>query len=205
MRRKEESQREPAETEECQSEEEEDTIADEVPAEIETPVAFTPRTLPTIDADIPPSILQGIEPPLFSHDVGSSSEPFVNIPTTAVSSPTLSISTVSDWTPTELGDGTEYSEEQTTTRHDTFYFKDGNMEIACGDTVFRVHSTVVSFSSPKLRDILSSPTLLNSPTPEGCPRIVLTDSPEDFSVLLKMVYTPGYVPSLRCGFRELPS
>jgi len=169
-------------------------IADEAPAGIETPVAFVPQTLPTIDTDIPPSLLQDIGPPPTSHDVDSPSESFANIPTAAISSPTLSISTISDWAPTELGDGTECSEEQTTTRHDTFYFEDGNVEIACGDTVFRVHSTVVSFSSPKLRDILSPSSLLNSSMPEGCPRIVLRDSPEDLSVLLKMVYTPGYVP-----------
>ena len=182
-------------------------MADEVPAEIETPTALVPQTLPTIliDTDAPPSILQGGEPPPAAHGVDSSSVSFVNIPTTAVSSPTLSISTESDWTPTELSDGTERSEEQTTTRHDIFYFEDGNMEIACGGTLFRVHSTVVSFSSPKLRDMLSPSTLLNAPMPEGCPRIVFADSPEDFAVLLKMVYTPGYAPFRRCGFRELHS
>jgi hypothetical protein len=30
--------------------------------------------------------------------------------------------------------------------------------------------------------------------PEGCPRVVFKDSAEDFAVLLKMIYTPGYVP-----------
>ena len=195
MKRKEEGQIEATRIEERQSEAEEDTITDEVPTEIETPVAFVPQTLPTlaIDTNAPPSILQSIDTPLISHGVDSSSGTFINIPATAVLSPTLSISTISDWTPTELGYGTECSEEQATTRHDTFYFEDGNMEIACGDTMFRVHSTVVSFSSPKLRDILSPSTLLNAPIPEGCPRIVFTDNPEDFAVLLKMIYTPGYV------------
>ena len=195
MKRREEEQREATETEE-QKGEEGDAAPGEVSAEIETPVVFVPQDLPetTIEIDIPPSISRGIDPLSVLRDVESSSETFVNIPATILSSPTLSISTVSDLTPTELGEEIEHSEDRRTTHHDTFYFKDGNIEIACGDTVFRVHSTVVSFSSPKLRDIFSPPTLLDAPVPEGCPRIVLTDSPGDFSVLLKTIYTPGYVP-----------
>ena len=175
--------------------EEEDTLAAEPPTEVETPVAFVPRDLPLtavgIDAPSSSSIL---------HDVESSPEIFFNIPSTAISSPTLSISTVSDLTPTELGEEVEHSEERTTARHDTLYFEDGNVEIACGDIVFRVHSTIVSLSSSKLRDILSPSALLNAPTPEGCPRIASTDSAEDFAVLLKTIYTPGYVlPPLDVG------
>ena len=109
-----------------------------------------------------------------------------HFPAGTVSSPTLSISTVSDLTPTELGEI-----EQTTARHDTFYFEDGNVEIMCGDTVFRIHSTVIGFSSPKLRDILSPSELLHAPIPEGRPRITISESAEDFEILLKMIYTPG--------------
>jgi hypothetical protein len=101
----------------------------------------------------------------------------------------FSFGVVSDLTPTELGD-IENGQEETTSQ-DTFYFEDGNMEIACGDTIFRVHSTIVSFSSSKLREILSRPALLKAPTPEGCPRITVLDSAEDFTMLLKMIYTPG--------------
>ena len=173
-------------------EEEEDAVA-EVPAEIETPVAFALKGLPTttIDIDTPSSILQGIPPPCMLHDTGFSSETFVSIPATALSSPTLSISTVSDLTSTEFG---EEIEGRTAARHDTLYFEDGNVEIVCGGTVFRVHSSILSFSSSKLRDMLSPSTLLNAPKPEGCPRVVFTDSADDFSVLLRMIYTPGCVP-----------
>ena len=156
----------------------------EVPAEVETPVAFVPQDLPTTGIDTP-------------------FEPFFDIPTTAGSSPTLTISTVSDLTPTELGEDIEHSEEQTTTRHDTLYFEDGNVEIVCGDTVFRVHSTIISLSSSELRDILSPSALLNASRPEGCPRIVFKDSAEDFGVLLRMIYIPGYALPLR-GLCELP-
>ena len=154
-------------------------LATEVPKEIEIPrpVTFAPQDLPTtvVNARIP------------------SAEHFVNIPATALSSPTLSISTVSDLTPTELDEEIEHIEAQTTTRHGTFYFEDGNAEIVCGDTVFRVHFTVISFASSKLRDVLSPSTLLNAPMPEGCPRIVFDDCAEDFAILLKMIYTPAYV------------
>ena len=162
-------------------------LATEAPAEIKTPVAFVPRDLPTaaVDTDISLSI---------PHDVEPSSDTFLNISSTALSSPTLSISTISDLTPTELGEEIEHCGEQMAARHETLYFEDGNVEIVCGDTVFRVHSTIISFSSSKLRDILSPSTLLNAPTPGGCPRVVFKDSAEDFAVLLKMIYIPGYVP-----------
>jgi hypothetical protein len=137
-----------------------------------------------------------IKPPSILHDVVSSPEPFpetfVEVPTGTPSSPTFSISTVSDLVPTELdGDIVNSGGERMATRHDIFYFEDGNVEVACGDTPFRVHSTVVSFSSPKLRDVLSPSTPLNAPTPEGRHRIIAKDNSEDFAILLKMIYTPG--------------
>jgi hypothetical protein len=94
----------------------------------------------------------------------------------------------------ELGDGIGGGSDQPIpVRHGTFYLEDGNVEIVCGHTVFRVYSPVVSFSSSKLRDMLSPATLLNAPMPEGCPRIAFADSAEDFEVLLKMIHTPGYL------------
>ena len=171
----------------------------EVPAEIETPVGFIPRELPQTTAhnDTPRSTL---------HCEELSSEAFVNISSTAPSSPTMSISTVSDLTPTEFGEDIEHGDGDPATtprRHDAFYLEDGNMEIVCEGTLFRVHSTIVSFSSPKLRDILSPSILLSAPMPEGCPRISFTDSAEDFAVLLQMIYTPGYDPSLSNAVYEL--
>ena len=191
MKRKEEEQRDGARDQEPKEGERRTTA--EIPVEAGTSVTFVSQTLPApmIDINVPSSILQ---------DAGSPSETCVNILATAVSSPTLSFSTVSDLTPTEFGE-IEHSEEQTITPHDTFYFEDGNVEIVCGDTVFRVHSTVISFSSSKLRDILSPPILLNAPMPEGCPRVTVSDNAEDFAVLLEMIYTPGWVPpSLEVDF-----
>jgi len=171
-------------------------VAVEIPAGVGTPVAFSPQDLPaTLNITIPSPILQGAERSSVSHDMEPSPDAFIDDRTATVSSPTLSISTISDLTPTEFDEDIgEDSGERILTRHQTFYLEDGNVEIACGQTIFRVHSTVVSFSSPNLRDMLSSSTLLNAQMPEGCPRVVFKDSAEDFAVLLKMIYTPGYVP-----------
>ena len=169
------------------------------PAEVGTPVAFIPRDLQTaaINIDIPSSILQGIMPPPIVHDVEPPSDTSANTRVGSVSSPTLSISTVSDLTPTELGEDIgEGSDEQTITRHETFYFEDGNVEIVCEGTVYRVHSTIISFSSPKLGEIISQSALLHAQTLAGPPRISFTDSAADFSVLLKMIYTPGWVSNI---------
>ena len=178
----------------CKKEEErENATAAEMPMGVKIPTALA--GLPTaIDIDTL-SIL---------HSVKSLTDPFTN-DCTATTSPTLSISTVSDLTPTELSEEIgEGGDERTFTRHETFYLEDGNVEIVCGDTIFRVHSPIVSFSSHNLRAILSPLTLLNAPMPEGCPRRFFKDSAGDFAVLLKMIYTPGYVlPPHRCGYCEL--
>jgi hypothetical protein len=196
QRREEEERRDVAETgqEDGATTEVEDGTAADVFVEVETPVAFVPQDLPiaVIDVEIPSPASQGVALPSTLDDVESSSETFVEVPTHSISSPTLSISTISDLTPTELDEDIgESNGERTLTRHDTFYFEDGNVEIVSGDTIFRVHSTVVSFSSQKLRDVLSRSALLHAPTPEGSPRITVMDSAVDFVVLLKMIYTPG--------------
>lgn len=152
---------------------EEGTVAAEVSTAAKTPVAFAPQDLPVA--------MIGVG----------------NIPYGAFS-PTLSISTVSDLPPTELGEETEYDEKQTGTCRGTIYFEDGNVEIACGDTIFRVHSSVISISSSEFREILSHRALLDAPTPEGRPRIIISDTAEDFATLLKMIYTPGSVSPFPC-------
>ena len=190
MQRKEE-QSDRTETEGNKGGGKEDTMETDASPEVRTPVAFIPQDLPTaaIGIEIPSSILQDIGSAFALHHTESSSEAIVDIPANSISSPTFSISTMSDLTPTELGE-IENDQEQAP-GHDTFYFEDGNVEIVCGDTTFRVHSTIVSFSSSELRKILSRPALLEAPTPEGCPRITISDSAEDFAMLLKMIYTPG--------------
>ena len=176
--------------EEREGEEDGPDPAAEIPAGIETPVAFTPTT---INIAIPPPILQAIEIPPVFHDAETSPDAFTEDQITAASSPVSSISTVSDLTPTDFDEDIgEDSGERIPTHRDTFYLEDGNVEIVCGQTVFRVHSSIVSFSSPILQDMLSSSTF-SAPMSKGCPRVVFKDSAEDFAVLLKMIYTPGYI------------
>ena len=204
LKREEEEQRGIAVVQEPRGEGEKDAVA---VAEVETPVAkFALRDLHiTIDIGIPPPGLHGIDPRSMLQDVvGAPSDAFTDDRVVMVPSPTLSISTVSDWTSTGLGEDIgECSVEQKLTRHKTFYFDDGNVEIVCGNTVFRVHSTTISFSSSKLRDMLSPSALLNAPMQEGYPRIVFTDSAQDFGVLMKMIHDPGWVaPSLGGGLGD---
>jgi len=186
LRQRERNQSEAKGTGTCGGEVAGDAVVAEVAAEVDTRITFVPQDLPPLETDhsIPSSIFQG--------DLWPSSACFVNIEATAISSPTFSVSTVSDLTPTELGEETEHSVKRVTNRHDTFYFDDGNVEIVCEDTVFRVHSTIISFSSPKLRDVLSPTTLRSAPMPEGCPRIVLADTADDFAAMLRVICTPGY-------------
>ena len=165
-------------------------MAADASVEVKTPVAFVPQELPTATVAIEiPSILREIGSASTLHGEDPSPETVADIPASSVSSPALSISTMSDLTPTELGE-IENGQGQAA-GHDTFYFEDGNVEIVCGDTTFRVHSTIISFSSPKLREIVSRPALPDAPTPEGRPRITTSDSAGDFAILLKMIYTPG--------------
>jgi hypothetical protein len=187
-----------------EEEEERNATATSVSAGVETTVFFVPRDLyaapsPTLQAAESVSASTGVAPP---------PETPVDVNVSAGSSPTLSISTVSDMIPTELGDDVgEGSGERMNTRHDTFYFEDGNVEIVCGDTVFRVHSTIISFASTKLRDIFSQLLRIHPQIPEGCPRIIiiLDDDAEDFATLLKMIYSPGWVSlSLRVGSMDCP-
>ena len=177
----------------------------EVPVEeVETPVAPPAQDLPPtyIGVDSPSFALQELESLSLFQGVGFHPDTVTDIRTSTVSSPTLSISTVSDLTPTELGEIEEDDDKRIPTRHEMFYLEDGNVEIVCGHTIFRVHSPIISFSSLNLRDMLSS-SILNAPMPEGCPRVVFKDSAQDFAVLLKMIYTPGWGFPVQSRFCEL--
>ena len=118
-------------------------------------------------------------------------------------SPSTSITALSDFTiadslddePTfEPGTTTPHEpilEPETITPHDTFYVDDGSVEVLCGKTLFRVHAGALSFHSPVLRQIYSPANLTAVESPNGCPRVVSSDTPTDFSTLLKTIYLPG--------------
>ena len=81
-------------------------------------------------------------------------------------------------------------EPETITPHDTFYLDDGSVEVLCGKTLFRVHTSTLSFHSPVLRQMLSPANLTAAESPNGCPRIVSSSTPTDFVTFLKVVYLP---------------
>ena len=88
-------------------------------------------------------------------------------------------------------DGEPAVEPETITPHDTFYLEDGSVEVTCGMTLFRVHSSILSFHSPVLRQMFSSANLATAESPNGCPRISSSDGPTEFAALLKAIYLPG--------------
>jgi hypothetical protein len=107
-------------------------------------------------------------------------------------SPSISIATLSDFTIADTFDDEPPIDDHTATaQHETFYLQDGNVEVLCGNTLFRVHTSILSFHSPVLRQIFAQTSLDTAESPNSCPRIVSSDTAADFATLLKMIYLPG--------------
>ena len=134
-------------------------------------------------------------------------------PTTSTThSPSTSIATLSDFTTADVYDDEShidpaiadvFDDEPPTdpgavTPHQSFYLEDGNVEVLCGNTLFRVHTTILSFHSPALRQMFAQTNLATAESPNGCPRILSSDPPKDFTTLLKMIYLPGSVAPPAC-------
>ena len=111
-------------------------------------------------------------------------------------SPSISVSSLSDFTIADTSDDESPIDPTTITHHDTFYLEDGNVEVLCGNVLFRVHTSILSFHSPALRRMFAQASLASAESPKGCPRILSSDPPRDFATLLKMIYLPGYVTLL---------
>ena len=122
-------------------------------------------------------------------------------------SPSISIATLSDFaiadasdeesridsTISDSSDDELPSDPTTVPQHKTFYLEDGNVEVLCGNTLFRVHTSVLSFHSPALRRMFTQASLATAESPNGCPRISSSHTATDFTTLLKMIYLPGFV------------
>ena len=113
-------------------------------------------------------------------------------------SPSISVSTLSDFTIADISDDESPIDPTTITPHSTFYLEDGNVEVLCGNTLFRVHTSILSFHSPALRRMFDQTSLSSAESPGGCPRISSSDTVADFATLLKMIYLPGYVTLPPC-------
>ena len=130
-----------------------------------------------------------------------------SLATPVTQSPSISIATLSDFTIADTSDDESHidpaiadtSDDEppidptAITPHETFYFEDRNVEVLCGNTLFRVHPSILSFHSPALRRMFARTDLIAAESPNGCPRILSSDTPKDFATLLKMIYLPGYV------------
>lgn len=119
-----------------------------------------------------------------------------NANSSAPTSPTTSISGLSDFTIADSLDGEPVIDPGTITPHDTFYLKDGSVEVICGMTLFRVHTSTLSFHSPVFRQMFSPENLTAAESPNGCPRIVSSDTPTELANLLQAIYLPGQAPIL---------
>ena len=108
-------------------------------------------------------------------------------------SPSISVSSLSDFTIADTSDDESPIDPIAIASHDTFYLEDGNVEVLCGHTLFRVHTSTLSFHSPALRQMFAQASPTSAESPNGCPRILSSDSPSDFTTLLKVIYLPGYV------------
>jgi len=125
-------------------------------------------------------------------------------------SPSTSIATLSDFTIADVSDDESqidptipdttddelHTDPTTVAPHETFYLEDGNVEVMCGNVLFRVHTSVLSFHSPALRRMFAQANLAAAESPNSCPRIASSDTPTDFTTLLKIIYLPGFVALL---------
>ena len=110
----------------------------------------------------------------------------------ATQSPSISIASLSDFTFANTSDDESSHDPAAITPHDTFYLEDRNVEVLCGNTLFRVHTSVLSFHSPVLSQMFARSNLETAESPNGCPRILSSDTATDFATLLKVIYLPEY-------------
>jgi hypothetical protein len=107
-------------------------------------------------------------------------------------SPSISVSTLSDFTIADTFDDEPPLDPTAIHPHDTFYLEDGNVEVLCDSILFRVQASALSFHSPVLGQLFAKANLATAESPNGCPRIPSSDSATDFATLLKIVYLPAY-------------
>jgi len=129
-------------------------------------------------------------------------EPETDPATPIIQSPSISIATLSDFTLAETSDDESPVEPTAVIPHDTFYLDSGDVEVLCGNTLFRVHTGIFSFHSPALRQIFAQTNLVAADSPNGCPRILSSDTATDFATLLKMIYLPVFVAPPSCIARS---
>jgi len=97
-----------------------------------------------------------------------------------------------DFTIADASDDESSHDPATVTPHDNFYLDERSVEVLCGNTLFRVHASTLSFHSPVLSQMFAKSNLETAESPNGCPRILSSDTATDFATLLKVIYLPVY-------------
>ena len=129
-----------------------------------------------------------------------------------IQSPSISIATLSDFTiadtsgaesPVDFSIADTSDDElptdpTATVPHKFFYLEDGNVEVLCENTLFRVHTSILSMRSAALRRMFAQSSLAVVESPNGCPRILSSDAATDFTTLLKVIYLPECVSLPAC-------
>jgi len=126
------------------------------------------------------------------------SEPETTPGSPVTQSPTISIASLSDFTIADASDDESSHDPATVTPHDTFYLDERSVEVLCGNTLFRVHASTLSFHSPVLSQMFAKSNLETAESPNGCPRILSSDTATDFATLLKVIYLPVYATLPLC-------
>jgi len=140
------------------------------------------------DSDVEPQIPQ--PPPL--EPVATTLETDTIPGSPVLHSPSISITSLSDFVVANTSDDESPIDPTAITPHDTFYLEDGNTEVLCGNTLFRVHAGALLFHSPVLSQMFTKSNLVTAESPNGCPRILSSDTAMDFATLLKVIYLPAY-------------
>ena len=110
-------------------------------------------------------------------------------------SPSISITTMSDFAVTD--DDEPPLDPKVITPHCAFYFEDGNVEVLCGNTLFRVHTSILSLHSPVLGRMFAKGSLTTAESPNSCLRIPSSGAAADFITLLK-IYIFQCIPLYLC-------
>jgi len=113
-------------------------------------------------------------------------------------SPSISIATLFDFTISDISDDEFSTDPAEEVPHEIFYLEDGNVEVLCGNIIFRVHTIILSFHSPVLSRVFDQTNLAAAESPNGCPRIQTSDAAMDFTTLLKAICLPGFVALPGC-------
>lgn len=100
--------------------------------------------------------------------------------------------------------------DESVLRHPDLWFSDGSVVLRAEGTLFRVHISQLVRRSLFFRDLFSLPQPAKDAagldgTFDGCPLLVLHDSAEDLSNLLKALYDGGPCVTLRLAAPKISS